>query len=91
MQYKLGKIMQINVAQKIKNRYEILRISEIKSNIYRLECSYMNKLYSIKAIPKDKSKEGILSNTVNELSSIAHKNILNIKVEEDENYFYMIS
>lgn len=83
--------MQINVGQKIKNRYEILRISEIKSNIYRLECSYMNKLYSIKAIPKDKNKEGILSNTVNELSSIAHKNILNIKVEEDENYFYMIS
>lgn len=57
--------MQINVGQKIKNRYEILRISEIKSNIYRLECSYMNKLYSIKAIPKDKNKEGILSNTVN--------------------------
>ena len=81
--------MQINVGQKIKNRYEILEI--LKSNIYRLECSYLNKLYLIKAIPKDKNKEGILSNTVNELSSIAHKNILNIKVEEDENYFYMIS
>ena len=83
--------MQINVGQKIKNRYKILEILETKSNIHIVKCSYMNKLYLIKAIPKDKNKEGILSNTVNELSSISHKNILNIKVEEYENYFYMIS
>lgn len=68
----------------IKYKYKINKIDE-----RYLECIYNNIEYHIIPIQKN-DKSDIISFTIKDLSSIKHKNILNIEIEEDDKYFYMI-
>lgn len=68
----------------IKYKYKINKIDE-----RYLECIYNKIEYHIIPIQKNE-KSDIISFTIKDLSSIKHKNILNIEIEEDDKYFYMI-
>ena len=70
---------------KILGIYEI--IEKISDNEYIVKKSMQR--FNIKKILKD-DKESIYSHKAQNLSSIQHKNLINISIDEDEKYFYAI-
>lgn len=70
---------------------KILGIYEIVKQISNNEYIVKKDLYqfNITKIPKD-DKEAIYSHKAQSLSSIRHKNLINIEIDEDEKYFYAI-
>ncbi len=70
---------------------KILGIYEIIEQISNNEYFVKNDIYqfNITKIPKD-DKESIYSHKAQTLSSIRHKNLINIEIDEDEKYFYAI-
>ena len=70
---------------KILGIYEIIK--EISKNEYLVKKGLQR--FNIKKIPKD-DKESIYSHKAQNLSSIQHRNLINISIDEDEKYFYAV-
>lgn len=70
---------------------KILGIYEIIEQISDSEYTAQNDFdkFNITKIPKD-DRESIYSHKAQTLSSIQHKNLINIQIDEDEKYFYAI-
>lgn len=70
---------------KILGIYEI--IERISENQYLVKKGLQR--FNITKIPKD-DKESIYSHKAQNLSSIQHRNLINISIDEDEKYFYAV-
>ena len=70
---------------KILGIYEI--IERISENKYLVKKGWHR--FNITKIPKD-DKESIYSHKAQNLSSIQHRNLINILIDEDEKYFYAV-
>lgn len=70
---------------KILGIYEI--IDKISENKYLVKKGWQR--FNITKIPKD-DKESIYSHKAQNLSSIQHRNLINISIDEDEKYFYAV-
>ena len=70
---------------KILGIYDI--IDKISDNEFI--CKKDMRQFNIRKIPKD-DKESIYSHKAQNLSSIQHRNLINIEIDEDEKYFYAI-
>ncbi|MGX3098657.1 protein kinase domain-containing protein [Helicobacter sp. 23-1046] len=78
--------MDKNAGHTILGKYEIIK--ELSKGEYQTQV--LEKIFIIKRILKQPTNEAIYSHLAQDISTISHKNLVNIKIDEDDLYFYTI-
>ena len=72
--------------KKILGKYEV--VEQLSKDEFKAQA--LQVPFIIKCIPKQAANEAIYSHLAQDISTIIHKNLINIKIDEDDLYFYAI-